>query len=166
MTHSSHNHISELFVQIVPPFEISLWNKQKYSKVAQRVCAKCVCELCFFGCFSFGGGGEGAAFPWMTIVRFWCAMYYWLVSCMNALCENATRVKPRWQNSFLTMKIAVKLSVTRLSLLRRKSRQEFRHRKFKGLVSHHSAISDTISFDAPYSAKGFRGKLFLRYLPF
>ena len=28
------------------------------------------------------------------------------------------------------------------------------------LVSHYSAISDTISCDAPYSAIGFRGKLF------
>ena len=32
------------------------------------------------------------------------------------------------------------------------------------LVSHYSAIGDTISCDAPYSAIGFRGKLFLRYL--
>ena len=31
------------------------------------------------------------------------------------------------------------------------------------LVSHYSAIGDTISCDAPYSAIGFRGKLFLRY---
>ena len=30
-------------------------------------------------------------------------------------------------------------------------------------MSHHSAIGDTISCDAPYSAIGFRGKLFLRY---
>ena len=34
------------------------------------------------------------------------------------------------------------------------------------LVSHYSAIGDTISCDAPYSAIGFRGKLFLRYPPF
>ena len=34
------------------------------------------------------------------------------------------------------------------------------------LVSHYSAIGDTISCDAPYSAMGFRGKLFLRYPPF
>ena len=33
------------------------------------------------------------------------------------------------------------------------------------LVSCYSAIGDTISCDAPYSAIGFRGKLFLRYLP-
>ena len=33
------------------------------------------------------------------------------------------------------------------------------------LVSHYSAIGDTISCDAPYSAIGFRGKLFLRYPP-
>ena len=33
------------------------------------------------------------------------------------------------------------------------------------LVSHCSAISDTVSCDAPYSATGFRGKLFLRYPP-
>ena len=31
------------------------------------------------------------------------------------------------------------------------------------LVSHYSAISDTISCDTPYSAIGFRGELFLRY---
>ena len=31
------------------------------------------------------------------------------------------------------------------------------------LVSHYSAIGDTISCDAPYSAIGFIGKLFLRY---
>ena len=31
------------------------------------------------------------------------------------------------------------------------------------LVSHYSAIGDTISCDAPYSAIGFRGKLLLRY---
>ena len=31
------------------------------------------------------------------------------------------------------------------------------------LVSHYSAIGDTISCDAPCSAIGFRGKLFLRY---
>ena len=31
------------------------------------------------------------------------------------------------------------------------------------LVSHYSGIGDTISCDAPYSAIGFRGKLFLRY---
>ena len=30
------------------------------------------------------------------------------------------------------------------------------------LVSHYSAIGDTISCDAPYSAIGFRGKLPLR----
>ena len=36
----------------------------------------------------------------------------------------------------------------------------------KNLVSHYSAIGDTISCDAPYSAMGFRGKLFLRYPPF
>ena len=30
-------------------------------------------------------------------------------------------------------------------------------------MSHYSAIGDTISCDAPYSAIGFRGKLFLRY---
>ena len=33
------------------------------------------------------------------------------------------------------------------------------------LVSHYSAIGDTISCDAPYSAIGLRGKLFLRYPP-
>ena len=33
------------------------------------------------------------------------------------------------------------------------------------VVSHYSAIGDTISCDAPYSAIGFRGKLFLRYPP-
>ena len=33
------------------------------------------------------------------------------------------------------------------------------------LVSHYSAIADTILCDAPYSAIGFRGKLFLRYPP-
>ena len=33
------------------------------------------------------------------------------------------------------------------------------------LVSHYSAIGDTILCDAPYSAIGFRGKLFLRYPP-
>ena len=33
------------------------------------------------------------------------------------------------------------------------------------LVSHYSAIGDTISCDAPYSAIGFRGKLFLQYPP-
>ena len=33
------------------------------------------------------------------------------------------------------------------------------------LVSHYSAIGDTISCDAPYSAIGFRGKLLLRYPP-
>ena len=33
------------------------------------------------------------------------------------------------------------------------------------LVSHYSAIGDTISRDGPYSAIGFRGKLFLRYPP-
>ena len=32
-------------------------------------------------------------------------------------------------------------------------------------MSHHSAIGDTISCDAPYSAIGFRGKIFLRYPP-
>ena len=32
----------------------------------------------------------------------------------------------------------------------------------KTLVSRYSAIGDTISCDAPYSAIGFRGKLFLR----
>ena len=32
------------------------------------------------------------------------------------------------------------------------------------LVSHYSAIGDTISCDAPYSAIGFRGKLCLRYI--
>ena len=31
------------------------------------------------------------------------------------------------------------------------------------LVSHYSAIGDTISCDAPYSAIGFRGELFLRF---
>ena len=31
------------------------------------------------------------------------------------------------------------------------------------LVSHYSAIGDTISCNAPYSAKGFRGKIFLRW---
>ena len=31
------------------------------------------------------------------------------------------------------------------------------------LVSHYSAIGDTISCDAPYSAIGFKGKLALRY---
>ena len=33
------------------------------------------------------------------------------------------------------------------------------------LVSHYSAIGDTISCDAPYSAIGFRGKFFLRCPP-
>ena len=37
--------------------------------------------------------------------------------------------------------------------------------KSSGLVSHYSAIGDTISCDAPYSAIGIRGKLFLRYPP-
>ena len=31
------------------------------------------------------------------------------------------------------------------------------------LVTHYSAIGDTISCDTPYSAIGFRDKLFLRY---
>ena len=33
------------------------------------------------------------------------------------------------------------------------------------LVSHYSAIGDTISCDTPYSTMGFRGRLFLRYPP-
>ena len=33
------------------------------------------------------------------------------------------------------------------------------------LVSHYSAIGDTVSCDAPYSAMGFRGKFFLRCPP-
>ena len=33
------------------------------------------------------------------------------------------------------------------------------------LVSHYSAIGDTISCDAPYSAICFRGKFFLRCPP-
>ena len=33
------------------------------------------------------------------------------------------------------------------------------------LVSHYSAIGDTISCDAPYSAIGIRGKVFLRHAP-
>ena len=33
------------------------------------------------------------------------------------------------------------------------------------LVAHYSAIGDTIPCDAPYSAIGFRGELFLRYPP-
>ena len=33
------------------------------------------------------------------------------------------------------------------------------------LLSHYSAIGDTISCDAPYSAIGFRGKLFLQSYP-
>ena len=33
------------------------------------------------------------------------------------------------------------------------------------LVSHYSAIGDTISCDAPYGAIGFKDKLFLRYPP-
>ena len=33
------------------------------------------------------------------------------------------------------------------------------------LVSRYSAIGDTISCDAPFSAIGFRRKLFLRYPP-
>ena len=33
---------------------------------------------------------------------------------------------------------------------------------FRVLVSHYSAIGDTISCDAPYSAIGVRGKFFLR----
>ena len=33
------------------------------------------------------------------------------------------------------------------------------------LMSHYRAIGDTISCDAPCSATGFRGKLFLRYRP-
>ena len=35
----------------------------------------------------------------------------------------------------------------------------------KRLVSHYSAIGDTISCDAPYSTIGYGGKLFLRYPP-
>ena len=35
----------------------------------------------------------------------------------------------------------------------------------KYLVSHYRAIGNTISCDAPYSAIGFIGKLFLRYPP-
>ena len=31
------------------------------------------------------------------------------------------------------------------------------------VVSHYSAIGDTISCDAPYRVIGFRGKIFLRY---
>ena len=42
----------------------------------------------------------------------------------------------------------------------------FKVRKMPFLVSHYSAIGDTISCDAPSSAIGFRGKLFLRYPPF
>ena len=37
------------------------------------------------------------------------------------------------------------------------------HAILVNLVSHYSAIGDTISCDAPYSAIGFRGKSFLRY---
>ena len=46
----------------------------------------------------------------------------------------------------------------------REKRERERERK-KSLVSHYSALGDTISCDAPYSAIGFRGKLFLRYPP-
>ena len=35
----------------------------------------------------------------------------------------------------------------------------------RNLVSHYSAVGDTSSRDAPYSAIGFRGKLLLRYSP-
>ena len=37
--------------------------------------------------------------------------------------------------------------------------------RIQHLVSHYSAIGDTFSCDAPYSAIGFRGKLCLRYPP-
>ena len=36
---------------------------------------------------------------------------------------------------------------------------------FQDLVTHHSAIADTISCNAPCSAIGFSGKLFPRYPP-
>ena len=41
----------------------------------------------------------------------------------------------------------------------------FGGRRRRGLVSHYSVIGDTRSCHAPYSAIGFRGKLFLRYPP-
>ena len=41
----------------------------------------------------------------------------------------------------------------------------FQKRVPNGLVSHYSAIGDTISCDAPYSAIGFKAKLFLRSPP-
>ena len=40
-----------------------------------------------------------------------------------------------------------------------------RERASTDLVSHYSAIGDTISCDAPYRAIGFKGKLLLRYTP-
>ena len=43
-------------------------------------------------------------------------------------------------------------------------RKNPKHKEIR-FVSHYSAIGDTISWDAPYSAIGFRGKPFLRYLP-
>ena len=43
--------------------------------------------------------------------------------------------------------------------------EEPRFTKATRSVSHYSAIDDTISCNAPYSAIGFRGKLFLRYPP-
>ena len=45
-------------------------------------------------------------------------------------------------------------------------RPKFRGESLKfrrNLVSHYSAIGDSISCDAPYSAIGFRAKLLLRY---
>ena len=41
--------------------------------------------------------------------------------------------------------------------------QQFHQKCQRSLASHYGAIGDTISCDAPYSAIGFRGKLFLRY---
>ena len=40
---------------------------------------------------------------------------------------------------------------------------ELRKEKLRTLVSHCSAVGETISCDAPYSTIGFRGKIFLRY---
>ena len=41
--------------------------------------------------------------------------------------------------------------------------EEIATARYKTLVSHYSAIGDTISRDAPYSTIGFRDKLCLRY---
>ena len=47
----------------------------------------------------------------------------------------------------------------------KKTSLKFTPKNLQALVSHYAAIGDTISCDAPYSAIGFRGKLFLRLPP-